>query len=815
MISDLKHALRSLFKRPGFSITAVLTLALGLGASTAIFSVLDAVLLRPLPYPDQERIVELRELDEKGRGMSFAEPNFNDLAARNRSFEAVAKYSAFPEAIAGGSEPVRGNVCAVSTDFFRVLGVQPALGRVFASSDPADTKEAVVVSEGFWRRYLGGRPDLEGASIRFANRSFAVIGVVAADLEFPPATNVWFRSDVWPPNTSRTAHNWRAAGRLKPGVSLDQARADIAAVGRQLKIEHGSLTDAASFGLTPLRERFVKDLRGVLVVVCIAVGVLLTIACSNVANLLLVRATARRQEIAVRAALGASRWRLARQFLVETLLVTLGAGAIGVLFAIWGVDLVVGGYQGNLPRVGQIGVNATALGFALAVSLLTGILLGVIPVLSASHEQLQADLQSGGRGKSASRGSTRFRNLLIVAQVGLTLVLLVGAGLLGRSFLRLMEVNPGFQTESAVAMTVSMPGAQEPAEQRRLAQFYQQLLERLQNIPGVIAVGGINALPMSGDGANGTFIIEDGANPPQTIPALIEQLNALRGSNKTGDADFRVSSAGYFNAMSIPLLRGRLFQETDGPDGAHAAVISDTMARRFWAGQDPIGRQIQYGNMDGDVRLLHVVGVVGDVRDNGLDSEPRPVVYANYFQRPATASQFSIVARARGDAAALVSAMRREARALNPEMPTKFETVKEIVSASLDNRRFSMVMLGVFAGSALILAMVGLYGVMAYITSQRTHEIGIRMALGAQRIDMLRMIFRQSFALVLAGMVVGILGSIAVTRLLSTMLYGVRATDVMTYLGVIGLLVAAAALASYIPARRAMKVDPMVALRYE
>ena len=813
MIADLKFAFRTLLKSPAFTAVAILTLALGIGASTAIFSVLDAVLLRPLPYPNQERIVELREFDEKGHGMSFAEPNFDDLVARQHSFEALAKYTAFPDAIVGGSEPVRGNICAASADFFRVLGVTPALGRVFAND--AAGKESVVVSNSFWKRYLGARTDLEGMSLRFNNQSFAIVGVLPPEMEFPPSTAVWFRADNFPPNTSRTAHNWRVAGRVKAGISLEQTRSDIAAIGRQLKSEHGALIDAASFGLTPLRERFVKDLRGVLLIVGIAVAVLLIIACSNVANLLLVRATARRYETAVRAALGASRWRLARQFIVETVVLTMAAGALGIVLAFWGVDLIVGGYHGNLPRIGQIGVNTTALGFTLAVSLLTGALLGIVPALSASKKQLQSDLQSAGRGKSASRSSAHFRNLLIVAQVALTLVLLVGAGLLGRSFQRLLAVNPGFETESAVAMTVSMPSAQEPAEQRRLAQFYQQLLERLRAIPGVMSVGGTNALPMSGDGANGTFIIEDGANPAQDMAGLVRQLDTLRGTGKTGDADYRVSSAGYFSAMGIPLVRGRLFQDSDGPETQHVAVISQTLARRFWPNEDAVGRQIQFGNMDGDVRLLHVVGVVGDVRDEGLAAEPRPVVYVNYFQRPAAAADFSIVAHARGDAAALTDAMRREARALNPEMPTKFQTVKEIVSASLDNRRFSMVMLGVFAGAALLLAMVGLYGVVSYITSQRTHEIGIRMALGAQRFDMLRMIFRQSFALVISGVVLGIIASFGLTRLLGSMLYGVETTDVLTYAGVVGLMIAAAALASYIPARRAMKVDPMVALRYE
>ena len=815
LLQEIRLAVRSLVKRPGFTVVAVLTLALGIGASTAIFSVLDAVLLRPLPYPNQERIVELRELDEKGKGMSFAQPNFDDLRARSRSFDALAQYSAWPQAIAGGSEPVRTTAASVSGDFFRVLGVTPTLGRLFLTDSLAESKEIAVVSFSFWKRYLGERGNLDGTALRFANRSFEVIGVLPAETDFPPNVDVWYPAELFPPIPSRTAHNWRVAGRLKPGVSIEQARSEVAAIGRQLKIEHGTQTDAASFGINPLRERLVKDIRGILLVLGGAVGVLLVIACSNVANLLLVRATGRRQEMAVRAALGASRWRLARQFITETILLTFVAGMLGVLLAFWGVDLIIGAYHGNLPQVGRIGVNSTVLMFTLGVSLFAGLLLGLVPALNSSHRQLQNDLQSAGRGKSTSRSSARFRNFLIVSQVALTLMLLIGAGLLGRSFQRLMEVNPGFQAESVVAMTVSMPQPEAPAEQRRLAQFYQQLLERLNGLPGVTAVGGMNALPMSGNGANGTFIIEDGSKPAQTMEALGAQLNALAGTGKTGDADYRVASSGYFTALNIPLVRGRFFQESDGPDAPHAALVSETMARRFWPNEDPLGRQIQFGNMDGDLRLLHVVGVVGDVRDEGLEAEARPIVYVNYFQRPAAAAEFSIVLRGHGDAGAWTAAMRREARALNPEMPTKFQTLTEIISASLDNRRFSMIMLGVFAGSALALAMVGLYGVMAYITSERTHEIGIRMALGAQRVDMLRMILRQSFTLVLAGVALGILASIALTRLLSTMLFGVRATDVLTYAGVVGLLAISAALASYIPARRAMKVDPMVALRYE
>ncbi|MBA3386246.1 MAG: ABC transporter permease, partial [Chthoniobacterales bacterium] len=801
MVVDLKYALRMLMKAPAFSIIAVLTLALGIGASTAIFSVLDAVLLRPLPYPAQERIVELRELNEKGRGMAFAEPNFDDLRARSRSFAALAKYNFSPVAVAGGSEPVRAVACAVSDDFFRVLGVAPIIGRLFSADSGTASNPVAVVSYGFWQRMLGGQTNLEGATLRFESRSFAVIGVLPPSVEFPPTVELWYPAAIFPPNPSRTGHNWSVAGRLREGVSPTEARAEIAAIGQQLKSEHGTRIDAVSFGMTPLRERMVKDVRGILWILCGAVGLLLMIACSNVANLLLVRATARRKEIALRAALGASRWRLARQFLVETVVLTLCAGALGVLFAFWGVDLVVGLYHGNLPRVGQIGVNLSVFAFSLGISVAIGIVLGLVPAMHVANGQLQSDLQEAGRGSSTGRSASRLRNLLIISQVALTLLLLVGAGLLGRSFQRLLEVNPGFQPESAVAMHISQADPEKESDRRRLAHTYGRLLDRLGALPGVMAVGGINSLPMSGHGGNGTFIIEEGAKPAETLEELNQQFAALAGTARLGYAEYRVASAGYFAAMEIPLVEGRLFQESDGPDAPHAALVSQTLARRTWPNESPIGKQLQFGGMDGDLHFLHIVGVVGDIRDDGLDAKPGAMVYANYLQRPRSASEFAIVLRGHGDSAALITAMRREARALDAEMPTDFQTLAQVVSTSLDDRRFSMVVLGVFAGAALVLAMVGLYGIMSYITSQRTTEIGIRMALGAQRSDMLRLILRQSATVVMIGLALGLLAAFAATRLLGSLLYGIAANDVFTYVAVVLLLSAAALLASYIPAR--------------
>jgi predicted permease len=813
-MNDLKYAFRTLVKSPAFTLVAVVTLALGIGASTAIFSVLDAVLLRPMPYPNQERLVEVSELNQSGRGMPFAEANFDDLMTRNHSFEAVAAYTRSPDAVAGGIEPVRTNLSGVSPDFFHVLGVSPVLGRLFSAETLREEKQVAVVSYRFWKQQLEGRASLEGASIRFSNRNFAVIGVLPAQTEFPAGVDIWFPfRALYPPYESRTAHNFRVIARLRTGVSFEQAKTEVAAIGRALKLEHGSQTDAASFGLLSFRERFVRDIRGVLFVLAGAVGLLLAIACSNVANLFLVRAAARRKEVALRAALGASRARLARQFITEALLLTFVAGALGTLLASWSVQLIVGLYHGNLPRVGEIGVSSSVLLFSFAVSLVIAIALGFVPIIHASRRQLQNDLQDAGRGSSSSQ--TRARNLFIVAQVALTLMLLVGAGLLGRSFQRLVAVDPGFRAESVVAMTVLLPQPEDPGKMRELAQFHHRMFERLATLPGVTNVGGTSALPMSGNGANGTFLEQRGGKPATTMQELVKQFDALSPSERARDADYRAASAGYFAALGIPLIRGRLFQESDGPDAPHVAVVSESLAKRYWPNEDAIGKQIQYGNMDGDLHPLSIVGIVGDVRDNGLDRDPRPTVYTNYFQRPAATSEFSIVARAQGDVASLTTAMRKEARALNPEMPTKFETVEQIVSASFDNRRFSMVMLGIFAGFALVLAMVGLYGVMSYITAQRTQEIGIRMALGAQRGDMLGMIFRQSFTLVIAGIIVGITVSIGLTRFVATMLYGVGGTDVMTYASVVGLLGIAAALASYIPARRAMRVDPMVALRYE
>lgn len=799
LLQDLRLGARMLLKKSGFTSIAILTLALGIGACAMIFSVADALLLRSLPFPEAERLVQLREVSTKGGTMSVAEPNFEDLRVQSRSFSALAASAgSFPLVVTGGSEPVRARVSFVSNQFFEVVGVQPITGRTFA---PEEEKfggpVAALVSYGYWQKMLGARSDFNGLKLNVDGVSCNVVGVMPHSFNYPPETEVWMTRNSEPPNTSRTAHNWPVIGRLRPGVTLDQARADVSLIGKQLRQTFGEKTDAVDFALIPLQQYLTRDIREGLLLLLGAVGLLLLVACANVSNLLLAQFTARQREFTVRMALGASRWRLVRQLIAENLLVTLPAALLGVLLASYGVELLLALDNAALPQVNLIEVDKRVVFFAGGLALLIAVLLGLLPVFRFGKQDLPNGLKDG-RGQSADVTSQRLRGALVVAQIGITLVLLTGAGLLGRSFIKLLRTDPGFKTENAVAMTLSLPSTVTPQEDDRLRQFYSQLLERVGQMPGVSAVGGINALPLADRGANGRFLIND--NP------------ALRG-----EANYRVASGGYFPAMGMRLLQGRLFDSMDTVNSPHSAVISQSLAAKYWPKGDAIGQRIQFGNMDTDKRLLHVVGIVSDVRDAGLDTEAGPTVYAYSLQRPQwwQVSRLSIVVRSQTDPQSLIPGMRAAVASLRSDVPLRFRMLESVFSSSLDQRRFSLVLYGVFAVVALMIAAIGIYGVISYSVAQRTQEIGIRMALGAQRYDVLRLVIWQGMKLALIGVLAGLAGALAMTRLMKSLLYGVSVTDPLTFALIALLFTAIALLACWIPARRATQVDPMEALRCE
>ena len=823
LIKDIRFGARSLVKRTGFSVVAIITLALGIGACTAVFSIVDGVLLRPLPYPNADRMVRLREVSPKGAEMAFAEPNFLDVRSRTRTLDAVAQYGGQLSTITGGAEPVRALAFAVSADFFRVLGTQPIAGRTFTASDStAGAAPVAVVSYGFWHRLLGGAPDLSQKVLTISDKNFTVIGVMPQGFAFPQRAEVWVPRELFPAQISRSAHNWSVIASLRPSATLEKARAEVSAIGQQLKQEYVKDMDAVSFTLFSQQEYMVRDARRGLIIISVAVAFLLAVAFANAVNLLLAQTSTRRREFAVRAALGASRLRLARQFIVENLLLTIVAGGLGVLFSFWGLDLLIGLNQESLPRTTEIGVDVRALAFTFGLSILLAVGLGLVPVLRFSATDLESELKEGGRIKSGRKGQ-RARGLLVASQMALTLILLVGAGLLVKSFYRLVQIDPGFRTESALNLDLSLPDrplnekeyqqfmqsyrklldqgvAPDDAravssEEERQRLFHRQLLEKINQLPGVIAAGSINALPLAADAGSGTFLIDN--NPA-----------------KTGNAEYRVATSRYFAAMGIPILRGRTFDDSDLPNRPHVAVISQTMAQKYWPNEDPIGQRIQFGNMDGDLHLLHIVGVVGDVREESVDVVPDPTVYGFALQRPASSS-VSVVIRTQVDPATLAPVLRETVRSLDPSLPMSFRTLNQVFSSSLDQRRFSLVIFSVFAGVALLLAMMGIYGVTTYAVTQRTQEIGIRLALGAQVKDILRLVLQQGMLLVVIGEVIGLAGALALTRLMRGLLFGVTPTDSLTFVIVVGVLTVVALLACYVPARRATKVDPLVALRYE
>jgi predicted permease len=810
---DLRHAVRALRRSFGFAMVSVLTLALGIGVTTAIFSVVYGVLLRPLPYADPDRIVAIFELTSTGRPMALADPNFDDFRDQSRSFQAMAKYGRTLSTVSGPSPPTRATVVRVSPDFLRVFGVRPIAGRDFVADDAREgAAPTILVSYGYWSQYLGSAPDLSRFHLKVDGTSFSVVGVLPAGFRFPPEVDFWVPTDLDGKSPSRTAHNFRAVARLRDGVTVRQADRDISAIARRI---HDSSSDQGDYLLKdgrviPLQDSITGTARRPLWVLLGAVGFLLLVACANVANLLLAQASLRERELAVRSALGAGRQRLIRQFLTEALVLALIGGGLGVIGAFWGVAGLVALAPANLPRLDSIAINVPVLAFALLLSTAVAAGLGTFTALRATAGDVRQELVEGARGQTGSQGSQRIGRVIVAAQMAITLVLVVGAGLLGRSLMKVLEVNPGFRIDQIVAMDISLPWVKDPKAKAGQGLFFANLMDRLRLIPGVRTVGATSGLPLDGGHPDGMFALL----APNEAPKTMKDVAVLfKQKERLGIADFVVATDGYFQALGIPLIRGRIFDARDSAESPHVAVITQALARDRWPDQDPIGRAIEFGNMDGDLRPLTIVGIVGDTREYGLDVPPRPTVYVNLFQRPRAAMSLTMLTDA--DVQQVTPAARGILRELDPEIPAKFRTFSQVYAASLGSRRFNVVLIGFFGIAALVLATTGVFGVMAYSVSRRTREIGVRVALGASTGEVLRMILSQGMRTIVIGLAIGIAGALALTRTVQSLLFGVTATDPLTFGGVTLLLVGAAMLACYVPARRATKVDPMVALRYE
>jgi putative ABC transport system permease protein len=810
---DFKYSFRQLRNNPGSTAIMVFTLALSIGAATAIFSVVYGVLLRPLPYTDASRIMAIFEVSSKGHWSHLADPNFDDFRDQNRSFQAIAKYNDDVVSVSGTSQPTRTTISGVSPEFLKVFGVQPILGRDFSASDAKKgASPTVLISYGYWRQHLGSEQDLSQLHLKIGGALYSVIGVLPPEFRFPKDVDLWLPADLGGENQSRTSHNYLAVGRLRDGVTIRQANGDISAIARRI---HETSSEQGDYLLKdgivlPLQDSITGEARPALLILLGAVGFLLLVACANVANLLLAQASARGRELAIRSALGAERGRLIRQFLSEAFLLSIVGGGLGMLAAYWGVNGLVALAPENLPRLESVSINIPVLLFALLLSTAVAAGLGAFTAVRATSGDVREGLAEGARGQAGSQGSQRVGRTLVAAQIAITLVLVVGAGLLGRSLLKVLEVNPGFRVDKIVTMDVSLPWVEDPKAKARQGIFYSNLIDRLKQIPGVRKVGAISNLPMEGGLPDGMFLLMTQNEVPKTDDGFVP---LLQQKERLGNADFGVATDGYFQVLGIPLIRGRIFDEHDGPDSPHVAVISQSLARDRWPNQDPIGHTIEFGNMDGDPRLLTIVGIVGDIHDYGLDAPPRPTVYVNLFQRPRSAITLTMLSDA--DTRSVTSAARGILKDLDAEIPTRFRTFSQVYSASLGSRRFNVILIGFFGITALLLATAGVFGVMAYSVSRRTREIGVRLALGASPGDVLRMILGQGLRTIFIGMAIGIAGSLALTRAFASLLFGVTATDPLTFVGVTVLLLGAGLLACYLPARRAMRVDPIITLRYE
>jgi putative ABC transport system permease protein len=798
LIQDIRYGLRLLLKNKGFSAVALLALALGVGANTAIFSLVNGVLLRPLPFPNAEQIVyfEGRNPAQGITDSNISFPDFLDWSQQTDLFSSSsAYYTGNSNLAADGAEPERVPRAGVTSGFFSVLGVQPALGRAFVpEDDKPDTVTVAIISHGLWKRRFGSDPGIIGKQVQISARQMTILGVMPQGFEFPEQTQIWTTSGVKMSEEPRDNRSWSAIARLNPGVDVKTAQSRISAINAQHAKEFVETNKGWDANLAILHERIVRDAKPSLLALLGAVGLVLLIACANVANLLLARGAARQKEIAVRAAMGASRGRVVRQMLTESILLSAIGGIAGLLLSVWLTEVLLSIVPAGAPRMDQVGLDYRVLTFAFVVSALTGILFGLVPALQASKLDVSSSLKEGGRSGEGHR-RTSARNLLLIGEVALSLMLLVGAGLMIKSFLRLQEIRPGFNSHNALMAMVSLPGAKYKEPQR--PEFFRQLMERLAALPGVQAVGGAINLPLGATnyGIGRAFI-------PEGRPLTVDEAS---------DASFSTIAGDYFRAMQIPLLAGRTFEVRDGPDAPKVVVINESAAKRhFGSPAGALGKRLSIWRDEKFMR--EIVGVVGDTKTSALDAESGAQIYVPHAQDPAW-NFMGVVVRTAGDPAGFATTVRREVQALDKDQPVYgVRTLDEVVANSLGTRRVSMQLFAVFAGAALLLAAVGIYGVMAYSVTQRTQEIGIRMALGAQKSDVLGLVIRQGMALAVIGIVVGLVGAFALTRLIASLLFGVAATDPVTFVAIPLLLLFVALIACYLPARRAARLDPKIAL---
>jgi putative ABC transport system permease protein len=804
MIQDLRFGLRMLLKHPGFTLIAALTLALGIGANTAIFSVVNAVLLRPLPFAEPERLMWLWDTTPQNSAMPASLPDFLDWKEQSRSFEHLAAFQSGPMFLDTGDGARETLVGQVTPEMFALLRVSPTPGRSFTAEETLPGRSRVaVLSRALWQNRFGSDPNVIGRTVELSGAAYTVIGVMPTDFSFPNQPNqvdLWRPLPIDPDRLDRGPHYLRVVGRLRPGVTDAAAQAEMSAIAARLAQQYPEKIAGHGVRLEPLRDVIVGDIGPALFILLGAVGFVLLIACANVASLLLARVAVRGPEIAVRTALGASRLRIMRQLLTESVMLSVCGGGAGLLIAFWSVNWLVSLGTGMIPREREIAVDPRMAGFTLLISVATGVLFGIAPALEVSGA-VHADALKGGGRASAGAHRNRFRSALVISEVALSFVLLIGAGLMIRSFAKLNQVDPGFNSERTLTMGVTLLRSKYP-EDERVASFYSQLLERAAATPGVESVGAISGLPLSGSSVNLPFTIE--GRPP-----VARQAQPI--------TEYRIVTPRYFESIGIPLLAGRDVTETDTKQTPNVVVINEAFARRHFAGENPLGQHIRLQVQERDPLLI--VGVAGNVRHFGLEEQPFPEVYVPFLQHPLSKTyqrSMTIVARSKTEPGAVTGSLRAALTSLDKSLPVyALKPMSEYLRDSLARRRFNLILMSVFGGVAMALAAVGIYGVISYGVTQRTHEIGIRLALGAQPRQLVNLVVRQGMALAFGGVALGLLAALSLTRLMKTLLFEVSPTDPLTFIAIALLLTFVALLAALVPARRATKVDPITALRCE